>query len=190
MHASNGRHHVGADLADDSAVRLLHPDLRLHQSLRLVAGLPGNLFATQRISSYASLIKDRPLAEKVADDLGGSISPDDLRDEVTATVDPDTVILQITATDPDPVLARDIAQAYAEQLKNLVTQLETPDNKNVPLVKASIVDNAQVSDMPVSPRPVRNLALASCSACCSASEWPCCASCLTPHSQMPRTSPK
>ncbi len=150
----------------------------------------GNLFATQRISSYASLIKDRPLAEKVADDLGGSISPDDLRDEVTATVDPDTVILQITATDPDPVLARDIAQAYAEQLKNLVTQLETPDNKNVPLVKASIVDNAQVSDMPVSPRPVRNLALASCSACCSASEWPCCASCLTPHSQMPRTSPK
>ncbi|MFC4787246.1 polysaccharide biosynthesis tyrosine autokinase [Nocardioides sp. MAHUQ-72] len=120
----------------------------------------GNLFATQRITSYASLVKDRPLAEKVADDLGGSINPDDLREEVTAMVDPDTVILQITATDPDPVLARDIAQAYAEQLKSLVAQLETPDNKNVPFVKASIVDNAQVSDLPVSPQPVRNLGLA------------------------------
>lgn len=120
----------------------------------------GNLFATQRITSYASLVRDRPLAEKVADDLGGAISPDVLRDEVSATVDPDTVILQITATDPDPMLARDIAQAYAEQIRDLIAQLETPDNKNVPLVKASIVDNAQVSETPVSPKPVRNLGLA------------------------------
>lgn len=120
----------------------------------------GNLFATQRITSYASLVKDRPLAEKVADALGGSIDPDVLRDEVTATVDPDTVILEITATDADPVLARDIAQAYAEKLKNLVANLETPENKDVALVKASIVDNAQVPETPVSPQPVRNLGLA------------------------------
>ena len=120
----------------------------------------GSLFATQRITSYASLVKDRPLAEKVADDLGGSIDPDVLRDEVTATVDPDTVILQITATDADPILARDIAQAYAEKLRALVANLETPDGKNQPLVKASIVDNAQVPDAPVSPQPVRNLGLA------------------------------
>jgi capsular exopolysaccharide synthesis family protein len=120
----------------------------------------GNLFATQRITSYAALVKDRPLAERVADDLGGSADPDLLSGEVSATVDPDTVILQITATNPDPVAARDIAQAYAEQLKLLVANLETPDGKQTPLVKVSIVDNAQVSGSPVSPRPVRNLGLA------------------------------
>lgn len=120
----------------------------------------GNLFATQRITSYASLVKDRPLAEKVSDDLGGGFDPDVLRDEVTATVDPETVILQITATDPDPVAARDIADAYANQLQTLVAKLETPDGKKRPLVKASITDNAQVSDTPVSPQPVRNLGLA------------------------------
>ncbi|GAB3793893.1 tyrosine-protein kinase domain-containing protein [Nocardioides ungokensis] len=120
----------------------------------------GNLFATQRIASYASLVKDRPLAQRVADDLGGTIDPDTLRDEVTATVDPDTVILQITATDADAVTARDIAQSYAQQLKILVGTLETPNGKKAPLVKASIVDNAQVADVPVSPQPVRNLGLA------------------------------
>ncbi|MCW2868014.1 MAG: lipopolysaccharide biosynthesis [Marmoricola sp.] len=120
----------------------------------------GNLFATQRITSYAALVKDRPLAERVADDLGGSLDPDTLSGEVSATVDPDTVILQITATDADPVAARDIAQAYAEQLKLLVVDLETLDVKQVPLVRVSIVDNAQIASSPVSPQPVRNLGLA------------------------------
>jgi capsular exopolysaccharide synthesis family protein len=119
----------------------------------------GSLFATQRIQSYAALVKDRPLAEKVADSLGGSLSPDTLRGQVSASVDPQTVILQITATDPDPVTARDIAQAYAEQLKVLVGSLETPDGKQAPLVKASIVDNAQEPSSPVSPQPLRNLGL-------------------------------
>ncbi|MCW2852145.1 MAG: lipopolysaccharide biosynthesis [Nocardioides sp.] len=118
----------------------------------------GSLFATQRIQSYAALVKDRPLAEKVADSLGGSLSPDTLRGQVSASVDPQTVILQITATDPDPGVARDIAQAYAEQLKVLIANLESLDGKTA-LVKASIVDNAQEPSSPVSPRPVRNLGL-------------------------------
>ena len=121
----------------------------------------GNLFATQRITSYASLVKDRPLAEKVADDLGGSIDPDVLRDEVTATVDPDTVILQITATDADPVLARDIAQAYAEKLKNLVANLETPDGQERSRWSRRPSSTTPRSPRrPVSPQPVRNLGLA------------------------------
>jgi capsular exopolysaccharide synthesis family protein len=75
-------------------------------------------------------------------------------------VDPETVILQITAQDPDPTAARDVAQAYAEQLKRLVANLETPEGKRAPLVSVSIVDNAQVPGSPVSPQPVRNLGLA------------------------------
>ena len=73
---------------------------------------------------------------------------------------PETVLLQITATDPDPMLARDMAQAYAEELRTLVADLETPEGKRDALIKASIVDNAQENDAPVSPVPVRNLGLA------------------------------
>nr|WP_246298618.1 polysaccharide biosynthesis tyrosine autokinase [Nocardioides panaciterrulae] len=120
----------------------------------------GSLFATQRISSYAKIVDTRKLASRVADDLGSTYTPDELRDEVTATVDPDTVLLTITATDPDPTTARDIAQAYAEELSNYIAGLETPDGKKRPLIKASIVDNAERTTTPVSPQPVRNLGLA------------------------------
>ena len=75
-------------------------------------------------------------------------------------MDPETVILEVTATDPDPVLARDIAQSYAQQVKLLVARLETPDGKSTPLVTASITSNAQIPQSPISPQPLRNLALA------------------------------
>ena len=59
---------------------------------------------------------------------------------------PDTVILEITATAPDPEQARLMAQAYAEGLSELVVDLEPPAGDRDALIKASIVDDAQVSD--------------------------------------------
>jgi capsular exopolysaccharide synthesis family protein len=120
----------------------------------------GSLFATQRVASYADLVGSRQLAERVSDDLGGSLDPDELTETVTAQVVPETVILEISATDPDPVMARDLAQAYAKALSDLVVDIETPNGQTDALIKASIVDNAQVATSPVSPQPARNLGLA------------------------------
>jgi capsular exopolysaccharide synthesis family protein len=118
----------------------------------------GNLFATQRVASYADLVTSNQLAERVAAELDAEAA--DLRSKVTAASVPETVLLEISATDPDPELARDIAQAYAEQLQQLVEELETPSGENRPVVQATLIDDAQVSTAPVSPNPVRNLALA------------------------------
>ena len=120
----------------------------------------GGLFASQRVTSYADLVGTRQLAEQVADNLGGDVDPESLRNAVDAEVVPETVNLRIIATDPDPVRARDIAQAYAEALSDLVADIETPSGRENAPIKASIVDNANVSDNPVSPQPVRNLGLA------------------------------
>jgi capsular exopolysaccharide synthesis family protein len=121
----------------------------------------GNLFATQRAASYVDLISTRQLAERVANDLGGAADndPQALRDSITAEVVPETVNIVITATDPDGSRARDIAQAYAEALSDMVADLETPPGKSDALITASIVDNAQVTTSPVSPQPVRNIGL-------------------------------
>jgi capsular exopolysaccharide synthesis family protein len=120
----------------------------------------GGLFASQRVQSYADIVpKSRQLADQVVEDLGGNADPNEVKNSVRAKVVPDTVNLEIIATDPDPVRARDIAQSYAEALSDLVAQLETPGGKTVPLIKAEVVDNAQVSTSPVSPRPARNLGL-------------------------------
>ena len=119
----------------------------------------GNLFATQRVASYADLVTSNQLAERVADELGDTDAMD-LREQVTASAVPETVLLEIEATDADPERARDIAQAYAEQLQLVVEELETPRGETAAVVKATLIDDAQVARSPVSPQPLRNLALA------------------------------
>jgi capsular exopolysaccharide synthesis family protein len=119
----------------------------------------GNLLATQRIDSYALLVTRDKTAQGVSNALGGDLSAAELKGKVSANVDPNTVIIDITATDPDPVVARNIAQAYAEVLRQKISSLETPPGRSEPLVRASIVEDAQVSHSPVSPRPVRNLGI-------------------------------
>lgn len=120
----------------------------------------GNLFATQRVTSYADLVRSRQVAERVVDNLDADLDADVLRGQVTATVVPETVILEITVTDADPELAADLAQAYAEEISDVVTELETPSGKKSAVIKTTIVDDAQVDDTAVSPNPARNLGLA------------------------------
>ncbi|WP_435745261.1 polysaccharide biosynthesis tyrosine autokinase [Nocardioides sp. SYSU DS0663] len=120
----------------------------------------GNLFASQRVTSYAEIVDGRRLAGRVADALGGERTVTELLETVSASVVPETVILEITATDPDPIEARDIAQAYAEELSDLVPELEAPGAEERTLINATITDDAVASDEPVSPQPVRNLGLA------------------------------
>lgn len=130
-----------------------------------------DLFAQQRITSYASLVTTRKLAEKVSKELGGTPDAATLQREIRATAIPDAVLLQITATDPDPAQARAISKAYTERLATLITKLETPEVTTpppgttappasaLPIVKPSIVDEAGLPTRPVSPRPPLNLTL-------------------------------
>lgn len=120
----------------------------------------GNLFATQRVASYADLTGSNQLADRVAERLGPDVDTTELREAVTAAVVPDTVILEISATDPAPARAADIAQGYAEELQLLVEELETPPGESDAVIRATIVDDAPIPDDAVSPRPLRNLGLA------------------------------
>jgi capsular exopolysaccharide synthesis family protein len=119
----------------------------------------GGLFATQRVASYARLVQGNELADRVADRLGGDLDPDDLVAQVRAEVVPETVILEITATDAEPELARDIAYAYAEELKLLVAEIETVGNGPAS-IKATVSGTAQEPTTPVTPNIPRNLGLA------------------------------
>ena len=126
------------------------------------AAYTGNLFASQRVTSYADLVGSRELAERVADRIdpgAGDATLAELAGQVTAVVSPETVILEITATDADPDRAADIAQAYAEELALLVDELETPRGERDAAIKATLVDDAQRATDPISPLPMRNLAL-------------------------------
>jgi receptor protein-tyrosine kinase len=119
----------------------------------------GGQFSVQRVQSYAGMINSRSLAQTVIQKLDLDMKPAELADEVKASVAVNTVNLTLTVTNPDPHQAQKIAQAYAESLTDLVRQLETPPGQTEAPIKATIVDNASYSDVPVSPKPTRNVGL-------------------------------
>lgn len=119
----------------------------------------GGLFSQQRVTSYANLIRGNTVAELVIGRLHLTESPNALASEVSATVVPNTVILEVTITNPDPNRARQLAQSYADVFVKYIGQLETaPGQANAP-IKATVVGAATLPVSPVSPRPVINIGL-------------------------------
>ncbi|MEQ6901069.1 polysaccharide biosynthesis tyrosine autokinase [Nocardioides sp. YIM 152588] len=141
MYASTARLFISTSEADDAAL------------------YSGGQFSAQRVKSYADLVTSRELADRVAKDqkLGGNTAA--LTDQVSSSVVLDTVNLTLTVTDTDPAEAQRIAQSYAEQLTDLVRELETPPGEKIAPIKATIVDDASFGDVPVAPNWVRNIGL-------------------------------
>ncbi len=120
----------------------------------------GGLFSQQRVKSYANLLTGEEISRRVVDRLDLDVSPRLLASTITATVQPDTVVLSISVTDPSASMARKLTQAVAEEFVTYVAELETAPGKSTAPVKATIVDRATTPGSPVSPQPVRNVGLA------------------------------
>ena len=141
IYASNARLFISTSETDDAAL------------------LQGGQFSAQRVKSYADLVTSRELADRVIADLGLDVEPQEITAKVSAEVVVDTVNLSLTVTDTDPHEAQRIAQSYADSLRDLVRELETPPGGREAPIKATIVDNASLSEDPVSPNTPRNIGL-------------------------------
>nr|WP_296778756.1 polysaccharide biosynthesis tyrosine autokinase [Rhodococcus sp. (in: high G+C Gram-positive bacteria)] len=119
----------------------------------------GNLFSQQRVASYSELVTGETLAARTIDELGLNMTPAQLSSKVTATSTPDTVLLDTCVVDGSPALARDLANSLATQLTTLVRELETPEDGGTPAAGVRLVEQAQESSTPISPKTTRNLAL-------------------------------
>src|SRR5690625_412304 len=119
----------------------------------------GSTFTEKQMASYAEVARSPIVLEPVIETLNLDVSARDLSDALNVTVAADTTILVIAATDEDPVLARDIANAVATQLSDTVSGLspERPDGSET--VRATMLSEAQVANSPSSPNTSRNLAL-------------------------------
>ena len=132
----------------------------------------GGLFATQRVASYADLVNGRELAQRVIDDLGLDMEAPDLAEKIDATVVPETVILEISVTDPEPRLAQRIAKSASEQLRDFVNELETPPGRRTPRSRAPSSTPRACRSLRSRPSRCATSAWASCSGCCSVSASP------------------
>ena len=121
--------------------------------------LTGNSFTQQRVKSYADIVTSPAVLDAVVAELNLQEFSDKLPDQITATVPLNTVILEITVTDPSPFRAASIANAVANSLEQVVTNLETVDPTLASPVKLSVIQPGPVAKTPAAPRPLLNLAL-------------------------------
>ena len=115
--------------------------------------LTGNSFTQQRVKSYADIVTSPAVLDAVVAELNLQEFQDKLPDQITATVPLNTVILEITVTDPSPYRAANIANAVANSLEQVVTNLATIDPTLASPVKLSVIQPGQAAKAPAAPRP-------------------------------------
>jgi len=122
--------------------------------------LQGSSFTQQRVRSYSNLVSTPAVLDPVVEDLALDQSARELAEQVTASVPPETVLIDISITDEDPAQAAAIANAVAASFATTVAELEAPAEGAASPVKISTVEEAVTPAAPSSPNVPRNLALA------------------------------
>ncbi|TRW80492.1 AAA family ATPase [Mycolicibacterium sp. 018/SC-01/001] len=126
----------------------------------VVEAYQGNLFGQQRAEDYAKLADGRQVAQRTIDALKLDMKPDALMGMVSAERVPgDTVLIAIRVRNPNPEMARDLANGVAQQTTQLVEQLETSPRGGIPAATTVLVDQAVTPSSPVVPNWTRNILL-------------------------------
>ena len=122
------------------------------------------IYSATRIASYADLAKDPAVLQRVIKRVGVDMTPAELAPSVSAVAQPNTVILLIGVTNPDPEIARELARAEGNEVVKLVASLETPskgvdgEDPTSPIV-ARLAGDASFNANPVSPNLGLNIAV-------------------------------
>ncbi|WP_460599107.1 tyrosine-protein kinase domain-containing protein [Flexivirga lutea] len=119
----------------------------------------GSTFSQARVTSYTQLVNAPVVLNPVIKKLHLSATAGDLAGSVTATVPPNTVLIDVTVTNRSPELAQKIAAAIGEQFPKTAQNLERVSSDKTSPVKVTLTKNPIVDRSPVSPKPTRNLAL-------------------------------
>ena len=106
----------------------------------------GSNFAEKQMSSYAEVATSPRVLAPVIDQLGLQTTPKELPESVEATVPVDTVILEISATDPDPTRAAQIANAVGRAVTNAASELSPQKEDGTKAVQATTIAEAEVPD--------------------------------------------
>lgn len=114
-------------------------------------------FASQQITSYADVATTPLVLDPVIDELGLDTTAHELAGRISTTVPPETLILEIIATDEDPAQAAAIANATSESLRTQVSALETSGEEST--VELTVIAPAAEPASPSSPSIPRNIAV-------------------------------
>ncbi|GAA0434920.1 Wzz/FepE/Etk N-terminal domain-containing protein [Lentibacillus halophilus] len=109
----------------------------------------------QLINTYNVIIKSPNILESVVNDLGSNLSTSQLSNKLNVQSAENSQVVTVTATDPDPEQARDIANTTVTTFQQEIPGIMNVDN-------VSVLSQAEVGPdpSPVSPKPALNIAIA------------------------------
>ncbi len=119
--------------------------------------LGSNVSGLQDVTiTLAEAVETRSVAEGVIQRLGLSTTPKDLLASLSAEQVPETQFIDVYYTDPDSQRAQQVAGAVGEVFSERVSEL-SPGSSSL---YATVWDQASAPQEPVSPKPLRDAALA------------------------------
>lgn len=119
----------------------------------------GSQLSQQRVTSYARLLTGGELAARVVEDLDLDSSPSAVAGRITAVAVPQTVLVDVTVSDPSPERAQQIASVLAQEFDGLVTELEASGTSGGSPVQVALTDPPDLPTAPSSPQGARNATL-------------------------------
>ena len=120
----------------------------------------GTNFARQAVTTYVSVIPSSIVLDPVIEQLDLAESAEELARRVSASAALNTVIIDVTVTDPSPGQAARIANAIGESFTTVVgQQLEAPAGDRPSPVRIETLQPAQVPLSPSAPNMRLSLAL-------------------------------
>ncbi|MBD7919256.1 polysaccharide biosynthesis tyrosine autokinase [Cellulomonas sp. Sa3CUA2] len=119
--------------------------------------LQADEFAQRRVAAYAGVLTSGRLAERIVAGRDLGLTPQEASARITATPQPDAILLSAVVRDTRPERAHAIGEAIAEELGPLVQELERTDAASRATVSLTVISGPTTPTSAVSPRPALNL---------------------------------
>ena len=107
--------------------------------------------AQQKTLTLASLATSDVVAERVINTLDLPMTPNRLLDRIDARALPQTVLIEISARDRSPAMAREIANTTALEFSDYAERLNTETQDAAAITTARLVDPALTPPKPIAP---------------------------------------
>lgn len=120
----------------------------------------GDAFGQKRVNSYVQLATTDRLLKPVLAQTRLLMTPNALASRITASGDPNSVLLTVKVTDPSPAESLQIGTAISTQFVKLVAELESAAANQDSTVRLELVSGPNLNTSPVEPRPLFNYAIA------------------------------
>ena len=109
--------------------------------------------ATKLVDTYSVILTSDTVLGKTIEDLGLDMDYEDLLKKVTVESVNSTQVMKISAEDEDPELAQQIVASIVEQAPEIIIQ-------TVKAGSVEVISQPKAMDTPVSPKMMRNTAIA------------------------------